>query len=81
MTDRGVIDFSEETPQVVSIHPWSAVDEIREHTGFEVRIPDAVATTPPVTADEQLALDAVDPARRRDLEIRSRIGESSEVTA
>ncbi|MGN6811372.1 MAG: CoA-transferase subunit beta [Thermomicrobiales bacterium] len=51
-----------------SVHHWSTVDEVREHTGFALPAPDSVPPTPPPTAGELAALADVDPERVRDLE-------------
>jgi acyl CoA:acetate/3-ketoacid CoA transferase beta subunit len=64
VSNLGVFDF--QTPdhamRVVSVHPWSSIDEIVEHTGFELAIPPAPATTRSPT-DEELRLirEEIDP--------------------
>ncbi|HEU5327138.1 MAG TPA: CoA-transferase [Thermomicrobiales bacterium] len=51
-----------------SVHCWSTVKVVREHTGFALPAPDSVPPTPPPTAGELAALADVDPERVRDLE-------------
>ncbi len=81
VTDRAVLGVGRDSVEVVSIHPWASADEVIENTGFEVRIEGGVTATPPMSPAEREALDAVDPHRRRDLEIKVRSTSTSEVTA
>ena len=72
ITDLGVFDF--ETPdhsmRIRSVHPWSSVDDIVAATGFELVVPDGVATSR-VPTDEELHLirEVLDPKSLRDREI------------
>jgi glutaconate CoA-transferase subunit B len=47
---------------VESIHPSSSPDEVRAATGFPVTIGPEMPTTPPPTAQELAAIQAIDPA-------------------
>ena len=58
-------------PRLDSVHPGVSVDEVVEATGFDLQVDDP-AETPPPSAAELEALDAVDPSRRREIEIRRR---------
>jgi glutaconate CoA-transferase subunit B len=71
VTDLCVIAFAPSGPRLESFHPGVSVDEIVAATGFALETDDAVETPPPSEA-ELAALDAVDPNRRRDIEIRRR---------
>ncbi len=66
ITDLAVMGFHPQTKrmQVESLHEGITMDEVREHTGFEISAIDAPATTPPPT-EEQLAIlrTEVDPHR------------------
>ena len=71
VTDLCVISFSRGGPRLDSVHPGVSVDEVVAATGFALQVDDPAETPPPSEA-EQKALDAVDPNRRRDIEIRRR---------
>jgi len=71
VTDLCVIAFSPGGARLESVHPGVSVDEVVAATGFELRSDDPTETPPPSDA-ELAALDAVDPNRRRDIEIRRR---------
>jgi len=77
VTDLCVIAFSPAGPRLESVHPGVSVDEVVAATGFELRIDDPASTAPPSEA-ELAALEAVDPNRRRDIEIRRRRGATTE---
>jgi glutaconate CoA-transferase subunit B len=48
--------------EVESVHPFTTLDEVREHTGFALRVADeGVATTAPASPREQEILDDLDP--------------------
>jgi len=71
VTDLCVIAFSPKGPRLESVHPGVTVEEVVAATGFEIRTDDAVET--PLPSEAELAvLAAVDPNRRRDMEIRRR---------
>lgn len=80
VTDLCVISFSPEGPQLESVHPGVSVDEVVGATGFALRIADPYKTPPPSDA-EQAALAAVDPNRRRDIELRRRRDTATEGSA
>ncbi|RME46775.1 MAG: CoA-transferase [Chloroflexi bacterium] len=56
--------------EVESIHPYSSADEVRDATGWPLEVDDTTPTTPPPTAAELAALEAVDPAGIRRIEFR-----------
>jgi glutaconate CoA-transferase subunit B len=61
VTNRCVLDFDEETRsmRIRSVHPGHTVDEVIEHTGFELIVPDNVPETVAPTADELEVLRSV----------------------
>jgi glutaconate CoA-transferase subunit B len=46
---------------LASVHPGSTVDEVRARTGWDLRVADDVAETPPPTADELAHVRRLDP--------------------
>jgi len=74
VTNLCVLDF--ETPdhsmRIRSLHPGVTVDDVVAATGFELVVPDDVATTR-LPTDEELGLirDVLDPSAQRDAEVRS----------
>lgn len=54
VTTRCVFDFDEETKAMRfrSLHPGNTLDEVLEHTGFEVIVPDEVPETEPPRPEE-----------------------------
>ena len=74
VTNLCVLDF--ETPdhsmRIHSLHPGVTVDDVVAATGFELVVPDDVATTR-LPTDEELGLirDVLDPFGQRDAEVRS----------
>ena len=69
VTDRCVIRFRPEGPLLESVHPGNAVEDVVADTGFALAVDDPPETPPP-TADELAALEAVDPSRLRELEFK-----------
>jgi glutaconate CoA-transferase subunit B len=64
VTDLGVYRFDEATGEMVlgSLHPGVAIDRVREETGWELRVPDDLAETPPPTEEElRLIREELDP--------------------
>jgi glutaconate CoA-transferase, subunit B len=57
VTGLGVYGFDDETGEMelASLHPGVTVEQVLEHTGWDLRVPDHVAETPPPT-DEELRL-------------------------
>lgn len=68
VTPLAVLKREEGSLRVESLHPGVSFNALQEATGFELERPEAVETTPPPTADEQEALQAVDPDGVRYLE-------------
>lgn len=66
ITQLGVMDFdlSSKRMRLLSVHPEVTADDVVENTGFQLLIPDEVATTePPTEAELKLLRDEIDPAR------------------
>jgi len=63
ITDLAVLDFS--TPdrrmRLHSVHPGVALDEVRDKTGFDLVVPERVATTAIPTPDQLATLRKLDP--------------------
>jgi glutaconate CoA-transferase subunit B len=80
VTDLCVIAFSPDGPLLESVHPDVSVDKVVASTGFALRVDDPPETPSP--SDTELeALAAVDPNRRRDIEIRRRRDAATEGSA
>lgn len=56
---------------VESIHAYSSASEVRRNTGFAVEANQDTPITPPPTAEELAALEALDPERVRTIEFRT----------
>lgn len=56
ITSKAVMDFEDGEMRLQSVHPGVTVEEVAEATGFELRIPANVPTTPPPTHAERAAL-------------------------
>lgn len=71
VSNLGVFDFN--TPdyamRLVSLHPGVDVDSVVEATGFELVIPDDVATTRRPTDEELSVMDELDPKGLRHKEV------------
>lgn len=64
VTDRCVFDFEEQTKamRLRSVHPGHTVDEVLQHTGFDVIVPDDVPETEPPTDEElEIIRSLIDP--------------------
>lgn len=64
VTDLGVYGFSEATGEMElrSLHPGATVEDVRENTGWDMRIADDLAETSPPTDDElRLIREELDP--------------------
>ena len=82
VTDLAVIDLSTDMARLLTAHPWATSHEIVENTGFRLALGRHVSVTSPPSDEERAVLAAVDPHRRRDLEIKDRVrGKNSEVSA
>lgn len=80
VTDLCVISFSADGPLLESVHPGVSVDDVVAATGFALQVDDPAETPPPSEAELE-ALAAVDPNRRRDIEIRRRRDAATEGSA
>jgi glutaconate CoA-transferase subunit B len=66
ITDKAVLGFDEEThsAKLVSLHPGVSLEDVIENTGFKLKMPKDVPTTPPPTAEElRLLREEIDPKR------------------
>jgi glutaconate CoA-transferase subunit B len=63
ITQLGLYGFDEETKRIMllAVHPGVTVDEIREYSGFDIEIPEALEVTKPPTKEEQGILREIDP--------------------
>lgn len=66
ITNLGLLGFdeTEHTMQLEAVHPGVTVEAVRAATGFELVIPDEVATTQPPSAAELELVRNLDPERR-----------------
>ncbi len=66
VTHLGILGFDEETKgmRLEALHPGVTVADVRESTGFELLIPDRIATTEPPADRELAVLRSLDPDRR-----------------
>jgi hypothetical protein len=72
VTNLGVLDFggADHAMRLCAVHPGVTVDEVVAATGFELAIPDDVATTRDPTPDElALVREVIDPTGLRDREV------------
>ena len=56
ITSKAVMDFEDGEMRLQSVHPGISVEEVVAATGFELRLPATVPTTPPPTDEELAAL-------------------------
>jgi glutaconate CoA-transferase subunit B len=63
ITTLGVLRFAPDTHEacLASVHPGSTPDDVRQHTGWDLRVPDDVQETPAPTADELRIIRFYDP--------------------
>jgi glutaconate CoA-transferase subunit B len=62
ITTLGVLGFDGSGEMVLeSVHPGVTVEEVRAHTGWEIRVAADLRTTPEPTAEELAALQKFDP--------------------
>lgn len=66
ITHLGILGFDEETKamRLEALHPGVTMADARENTGFELLIPELIATTEPPTERELAVLRSLDPDRR-----------------
>ncbi|MFI7137868.1 CoA-transferase subunit beta [Streptomyces massasporeus] len=72
VSDLGVFDFAtpDRSMRLASLHPGVTVEQVREATGFELTVPDAVpATRDPTDEELRLIREIVDPAGTRAREV------------
>lgn len=63
ISDLAVMDFNPDTKRMrlISVHPWSSVEEVVENTGFELEVSDQLTTTPePLQEDLNLIRNQID---------------------
>ncbi|MCK5774177.1 MAG: 3-oxoacid CoA-transferase [Thermoplasmata archaeon] len=63
ITNLALMGFDEETcrMKLISVHPGVTLEQVRENTGFDLIIPDDVATSPSPTESELTVLRGIDP--------------------
>jgi glutaconate CoA-transferase subunit B len=64
ITDLGEYRFDEQTGEMTlqNLHPGVTVDDVRENTGWEMKISDGLGETPPPTGEElRLIREELDP--------------------
>ncbi|MFF7043223.1 CoA-transferase subunit beta [Streptomyces massasporeus] len=72
VSDLGVFDFAtpDRSMRLASLHPGVTVEQVREATGFELTVPDAVpATREPTDEELRLIREVVDPDGTRAREV------------
>lgn len=54
ISDKAILDFDnpEREMQIISLHPGVTLDEVKASVGWDVRVADRLAETPPPTEDE-----------------------------
>jgi glutaconate CoA-transferase subunit B len=65
ITQLGIYGFDTETKRLklISLHPGISLDDVRENSGFEIIIPDQVATSPEPTEEHlRILREDIDPA-------------------
>ncbi len=65
VTDLAILSFDEKTKemQVEALHPGVSAEEVKDNTGFDIKIGDHVARTEPPQKDELAVLRNLDPER------------------
>ena len=66
ISDKAVLGFDESTRKMklISIHPGVSLDELTDHTGFSLIIPEHVETTSPPTQEQlRYIREVIDPNR------------------
>ncbi|NUS05459.1 MAG: CoA-transferase [Nonomuraea sp.] len=74
VSDLGVFDFAtpDRSMRLASLHPGVTVEQVREATSFDLRIPDEVPATREPTAEElRLVREVIDPGNTRAREVGS----------
>ena len=63
VTDLGILDFDDETREmkIAALHPGVTAEQVRDNTGFDIRIDDDVETTEPPSKAELDVLRHLDP--------------------
>lgn len=71
-TNLGVFDFNgpERQMQIVSLHPGVTVEEVVANTGFEVHVPDTIATTTAPTEEQLAVIRQIDPHNLRSKQLK-----------
>jgi len=66
VTTLGIFGFHPESRrmQLLALHPGTSVEQVREHTGFEVLVSPELTTTKPPTDEELSILRMLDPKRQ-----------------
>ena len=63
VTDLAILDFDDETREmkIAALHPGVTAEQVRDNTGFDIRIDDDVETTEPPSKAELDVLRHLDP--------------------
>lgn len=70
VTNRCVFDVEDGWLRVASLHPGTTLDEVRDATGFSLRVADPLPTTPcPTDHELRLIREEIDPLGTRELEM------------
>ncbi len=59
-TDLGVFEVGGDGARLRARHPWAAVEQIREQTGFGYEVEEPLAVTPPPSAEHLDAIRSID---------------------
>jgi len=72
VTDLCVMDFGGPDHQIrlVSLHPGITVEQVQENTGYDIHVPDEIATTAAPTAEQLAIIAAMDPHNQRAYQIK-----------
>ena len=83
ITDLGILEPDPQTRELtlVAVHPGVTVDQVREATGWELKVADDVRTTSPPTDDELSALrelkDRTEKAHAKEAQVQGTQGEET----
>ena len=71
-TNLGVFDFNgpNRQMQIVSLHPGVTVEEVIANTGFEVHVPENIATTAAPTEEQLAIIRQIDPHNLRSKQLK-----------
>jgi len=72
VTDLCVMDFGGPDHQIrlLSLHPGITVQQVQENTGYDIHVPDEIASTAAPTAEQLAIIAAMDPHNQRAYQIK-----------